>query len=302
MYIPISLSSPKLELGERELKQYLKRIGASYDHLGELRYLNHLHHRHLLSVPFENYDIVNKIHIELEWPNLFDKIIIRKRGGFCYELNYMFSWMLKNTFYEVDLISANVYSRGKFPVNDSNLPKSTFDLLINDWVAGKLGQNFDHLCLIINTSNGKYLADVGFGGLFIHPLKIEIGVVTEQRSGTWRIVDGINNKYILEKFYNNIWLPIYKFSTTTYDIKNFSQMLNYHSTSPKSTFTQFSQAQILTENGRASFNGNMLSIKKENLIVSQKEVSIEEFKYYLEHIFDFLPSEIEQITNGNYFL
>ena len=70
---------------------YLQRIGASRDSS-----LAELHERHLLSVPFENLDTHMGTRIELEIPWLYDKIVTRRRGGFCYELNGLFAELLRS--------------------------------------------------------------------------------------------------------------------------------------------------------------------------------------------------------------
>ena len=57
-----------------------------------------------MNVPFENLDIQNKIKIDLD--NLFDKIVIRNRGGFCYELNGLFYKLLKQIGFAVRMVSA----------------------------------------------------------------------------------------------------------------------------------------------------------------------------------------------------
>src|SRR5215469_17119584 len=52
-----------------------------------LRLLRTLHEAHLLAVPFENLSIHYGQPIFLEDQALYDKIVRRRRGGFCYELN-----------------------------------------------------------------------------------------------------------------------------------------------------------------------------------------------------------------------
>ncbi|MGH2486980.1 MAG: arylamine N-acetyltransferase, partial [Ktedonobacterales bacterium] len=52
-----------------------------------LSLLRALHQAHLLAVPFENLSIHYDQPITLEDATLYDKIVRRQRGGFCYELN-----------------------------------------------------------------------------------------------------------------------------------------------------------------------------------------------------------------------
>lgn len=85
---------------------YLERIGASRPATPDLAALHQLHERHLRVVPFENLSIHLGQPIELDEASLFDKIVRRHRGGFCYELNGAFATLLTELGYTVRLLSA----------------------------------------------------------------------------------------------------------------------------------------------------------------------------------------------------
>jgi len=103
-------------------------------------FLAELQNKHILSVPFENLDIQANIPILLEPEHLYEKIVVNKRGGFCYELNFLFYTLLKNLGFDVIMSSA-----------------SFFHADIN-----KFAPPFDHLALIVKLDK-CYLTDVGFG-------------------------------------------------------------------------------------------------------------------------------------------
>ena len=90
-----------------DIKQYLERINYDGPVNQTLEVLSNLQLMHLVSVPFENLNIHNKTKIDLL--NLFDKIVTRKRGGFCYELNGLFYDLLKEIGFTVKMVSARVY-------------------------------------------------------------------------------------------------------------------------------------------------------------------------------------------------
>ena len=73
-----------------DVNLYLDRIGFKGNVEPSLQVLANLQKRHLLTVPFENLDIHYGIPIKLDTALFFDKIVINKRGGFCYELNGLF--------------------------------------------------------------------------------------------------------------------------------------------------------------------------------------------------------------------
>src|SRR5258706_15925794 len=86
----------------------LARLGCSGPLGPTAETLAALHRAHLYSVPFENLDIGLGRPLSLALPALFDKIVTRRRGGFCYELNGLFAWLLTRLGYRVTYLSARV--------------------------------------------------------------------------------------------------------------------------------------------------------------------------------------------------
>jgi N-hydroxyarylamine O-acetyltransferase len=76
----------------------------------------------MFQVPFENLDIARERPIRLTEEALWDKIVVQKRGGFCYELNGLFAWLLRQSGFDVSYLNARVYNG-----------------------QGQLGIDFDHL-------------------------------------------------------------------------------------------------------------------------------------------------------------
>ena len=112
--------------------KYVGRMDTTFEVLSKLQEL------HLMNVPFENLDIQNNIKIDLH--NLFNKIVVRKRGGFCYELNGLFYQLLKEFGFTAKMVSARVYTNQK-----------------------SYSAEFDHMAIIVSIEDGYYLVDVGFG-------------------------------------------------------------------------------------------------------------------------------------------
>ena len=79
-----------------EIQSYLVRLGVRLGGTPSAEQLRMLHERHLLSVPFENLDIHRGAEIVLDEEQILDKIVSSRRGGFCYELNSAFAWLLRN--------------------------------------------------------------------------------------------------------------------------------------------------------------------------------------------------------------
>ncbi|MCL4548392.1 MAG: arylamine N-acetyltransferase [Bacteroidetes bacterium] len=96
-----------------ELKQYLNRIEIAEIKNPSLEFLTELQNRRLLTIPFEDLDIPNRARIVLDLERIYNKIILTKRGGFCYELNGLFHWLLTQLGFRVEMLSARVYNHSR---------------------------------------------------------------------------------------------------------------------------------------------------------------------------------------------
>src|SRR5579871_4115487 len=90
------------------INDYLTRINYHGGLEPTLPTLQALHETHLLAIPFENLSIHYQQPIRLQEEALFDKIVYQRRGGFCYELNGLFAWLLRELGFQVTLLSAGV--------------------------------------------------------------------------------------------------------------------------------------------------------------------------------------------------
>ena len=69
---------------------YLKKFNIEkVEHTEE--FLKKLQHNHVTTIPYENLDLVNQKLLVLEPEAVFNKIILGKRGGYCFEVNCLLS-------------------------------------------------------------------------------------------------------------------------------------------------------------------------------------------------------------------
>ena len=234
-----------------DIKQYLERITYVGPIGPTLKVLSDLQMFHLLNVPFENLDIHNKTRIDLT--NLFDKIVTRRRGGFCYELNGLFYELLVQIGFTVKMVSARAYD-GK----------------------GNYGAEFDHMALIVEIMDDRYLADVGFGEFLFFPIKLELNKEISDPRGVFKI--GIFDEFyqvVEKKNSDGSFIPEYIFSEKERRLEEFNEMCNYHQTNIASHFTQKRICSLPTANGRITLTGNILKIT-ENGEVSERVLNKEE--------------------------
>jgi N-hydroxyarylamine O-acetyltransferase len=246
-----------------QLQSYLNRIGIDKIKSPSLEFLTELQNGHMLSIPFEDLDIPNK-RIELELNKIFQKIIPTKRGGFCYELNGLFHWLLTLLGFKVDMLSAGVF----------NSQKKEFS------------PEFDHMTLLVHFSkiNKNYLTDVGFGDSFRKPIEIPGGEVNDI-SGHYRIKDE-NNSLELQLENKNNWIPQYSFSLLPRKLADYKERCDFHQNSPVSHFRTRMLCTIATIRGRITLSNDSLTITEGNSKNKTNFKSREEFNFYLKKYFD----------------
>jgi N-hydroxyarylamine O-acetyltransferase len=222
----------ELKVSEINVQRYLARIGITEGIRVDYHSIRLIQERHMLSVPFENLNIVNGLPIELDLDSLYDKIVVRRRGGYCYELNGLLAWVLKSLGYPVSLLSGQVRRDD-----------------------GTFGPEFDHMVLLVSLHQ-DYIVDVGFGDSVRSPLPLS-GEVVVDASGSYRIMPEYDSDVLLfQKRLGGEWVSEFRFTRKPRQIDDFRDMNIYQQTSPESHFTKNLIISIATPNGRVSISGD----------------------------------------------
>lgn len=217
---------------------YLARIGYSGSTDPTADTLKALHRAHMLSVPFENLDIGLKKEIVCDEVSFLKKIIDRRRGGFCYELNGAFAALLRELGFRVTLLSARV-SRGD----------------------GTRSPEFDHLALQVDLEE-SWVADVGFGDSFVEPLRMQFGVDQSQDRRRFRVIQE-GDSIVMERVDpGEEYRSQFAFSLQARELQDFAGMCHYHQTSPESHFTQHRLCSLATPNGRMTLTDGRLIVTR----------------------------------------
>jgi N-hydroxyarylamine O-acetyltransferase len=214
---------------DRNVEAYLERIGLKLRAPDE-SYLHDLQRSHLRSVPFESLSIHLGERISLAEEALFDKIVARRRGGFCYELNGLFAELLTALGYEVTRLAASVYS------------------------GQSVGPPFDHLALRVVADGQRWLADVGFGAFAQHPLRFDVRGDQADPAGTYRIEQLANGDVLVAE--NGA--PTYRLESRPRELAEFGPTCWWQQTSPESHFTVAPICSLLTDDGRVTVRGRTL--------------------------------------------
>lgn len=250
-----------------EVSKYLDRISFQGQIIPNLDTLRALHRAHMLNVPFENLDIPLNQKIILSIPSLYEKIVHRRRGGFCYELNGLFSWLLEQIGYQVTLHSARVFD------------------------DGEAGPEFDHMILQVHLED-KWLADVGFGELFLKPIQLVEDIEQEQQGSLFKLTC-LDEVWTLHRQQpGSDWEPQYSFTLITRSLADFSEMCEYHQTSPHSSFTKERLCTLATETGRITLS-EMRLITTEGGV--REEVELLDLDQYIDILRDKFGVEIPNV-------
>ena len=245
---------------------YLKRIEYTEPVKPDVQTLLGLQAAHMLHVPFENLDIRLKHPIRLDEQSLWNKIVTNKRGGFCYELNGLFAWLLKQIGFDVTYLNARVYDR-----------------------EGNLGIEFDHLTLLVQIPgrNERWLADVGFGDSFTSPLKLDNRSEQPQGLRAYR-VDKVDHGFVTwQKNYDGSWEKQYYFGLQPHKFPHeYQAACLYHQTSPESPFVRGSIISRAMEIGRISLENGRLILTTNGQKEYHEIKSEDEYRFLLNEHFD----------------
>jgi N-hydroxyarylamine O-acetyltransferase len=218
------------------------------------------------TVPFENLDIGLKRPIRLDEEALWDKIVLQKRGGFCYELNGLFAWLLRQIGFEVTYLNARVYNR-----------------------EGNLGIDFDHLALLVQIPDlaGRWLADVGFGDSFNEPLDFEIPDEQPQGLRSYRLEQSQQGYIVWQRNYDGSWQRQYFFDLQPHSFPiDYEPACLYHQTSPKSSFTRGSIISRATPDGRVSLEEGRMILTHNGQRTESPIENRDEYQRLLKQYFD----------------
>lgn len=182
-------------------------------------------------MPFENLSIHCGEAIQLDEAWLFDKIVHRRRGGFCYELNGLFSALLRQLGFTVDRMAAHAYD----PHGVEGIP-------------------FDHMALRV-TLDQPWLADVGFGDCFIQPIPLRPDSVHEDLRRSYQLITS-GDRLELQELHGDHWKPQYIFHQRKWRLSDFQPGCTYHQTSPESPFAKRRLCTHLTNDGRVSLSAD----------------------------------------------
>lgn len=237
---------------ELDLPSYFDRISLALpEQTPTLAILEELHAAHIQAIPFENLDQRLGRPVGLDIASLQDKIVRRRRGGYCFEQNTLFAAVLRRLGFDVTTLEARVRPPGA----TSALPRT-------------------HMALRISIEGRDWLADVGFGadGPFV-PVPFD-GKISEQGCESYQITRE-GELFVLRGTSESQWTDLYAFRPEPALAVDFELAHYYTATHPDSRFRQMLTVQRSTPTDRHRLRGR--TYERTGLVrESQKNLSYEE--------------------------
>jgi N-hydroxyarylamine O-acetyltransferase len=172
-----------------DLDAYFRRIGHAGARAPTLATLRALQGRHPLAIPFENLESVAGRAVSLDLASLERKLVDSGRGGYCFEQNLLFAHVLSALGFDVTALAARVlWERA------------------TDEVRART-----HMLLLVALPEGRYLCDVGFGGLTpTAPLALDAEGEQATPHETFR-VERAGQEFVVAARVAGEWRPLYRF-------------------------------------------------------------------------------------------
>jgi len=223
-----------------DIRAYLKRIDYDGVIYTDLPTLHSLQQHHVFGIPFETLDIHNHIPIILQLDSLYQKVVLDRRGGYCYELNTLFHRLLAISGFKVHMVAGRLLHGHGY------------------------GREFEHMALIVELEGKKWLVDVGYGDFSLRPLAVEPGAIQSDGRTFYQIVDKIyvdGKEYLGVAKWNDSKQTFkieYIFTLTPRNLHEFAEMNHFHQTSRESHFARSLICSLPTPEGRISIINNKL--------------------------------------------
>lgn len=199
---------------------------------------------HTKAIAFENLDPLMGVPVaDLSPEALTDKLVHRRRGGYCYEQNGLMGYVLAEIGFQVRRLTGRVV-----------------------WMRPADGpppaQTHTVLAVTFPGCGGPYLVDVGFGGQTpTSPLRFETGGVQQTTHEPYRL-DDRGDGFVLQAQVRDNWQALYEFTTATRPQVDLTVGSWYVSTHPASQFVTAMMIALVTDEGRMNLSGRNLVIHR----------------------------------------
>lgn len=197
------------------LQDYLDRIGFTGPARADIATVSAMMRCQLFSVPFENLDVQAGKVVSLVPEEIVEKIVGRRRGGYCYEVNGLFAMALEALGIAYQFVAARPMF---YPVKR---PKT-------------------HMAVVLTLGGVQWLCDLGFGSYGIRaPMRLDsLDVEVRQDGDTFKLSKLNERDYLLQALVEGEWGNQYGFDLSPQEWIDFAPANYLNSTHPDAIFVQ----------------------------------------------------------------
>lgn len=215
-----------------DLKRYLARIGFQGEAKADLATLTELMQLQLRSVPFENLDVQAGQMVSLVPEDIVQKTVAHRRGGYCYEVNGLFSMALE----ALGIAHFFVAARPMFYAE--RRPKT-------------------HMAILVKLADQDWLCDLGFGSYGLRaPLSMGVlNTEVHQDQDKFMLSQLPDQEYLLQACIGGQWTAQFSFSPVAQEWLDFAPANYMNSTHPEAIFVKQLLVILQTPEGRKILSG-----------------------------------------------
>jgi N-hydroxyarylamine O-acetyltransferase len=255
-------------LDSRRIGAYLARVGYDGPLEPTVGVLRALHRAHLTAIPYENLDIHLGHPLTLDRQAAFGKLVDDRRGGWCFEMNGTFGWVLESVGFDVRYVAG--------AVRRADRGASALD---------------SHLVLIV-TVDDPYIVDVGFGDGFFEPLPLEPGRYRQRslefgvsREGEWWRVHN----------HEHGGAESYDFTLEPRSIESFADKCHELQTAPDSSLVRSTVSGRHEDDGLVVLRGAVLRELRDGVLAIRVIADADDYGRVLANRFHLAPVGVETL-------
>lgn len=258
-----------------KLDLYLRRIGLSGRPSPDADGLAAVQLAQRRAIAFENLDIQLGRPIRIDNESVFDKLVTRRRGGYCFEQNRLFSDMLG----AVGLPNRPLLARVRLGPSGTVPPRT-------------------HVLLLLEISGQPWLADAGFGGSLVLPMPLRDGAQCATPDGAQHHLrrvgerGSLGGEWLLERAGpatatdgraapHGDWQPQYTFDLAEVAPEDLEQANHWTSTRPDTRFTALHVVSIVLPAGFASLTDRNLTVFENGATQSREIADVDDCRSIL---------------------
>lgn len=233
-----------------QINQYLDRINYHDGTEPTLENLTVMHRQHLLYIPYENLDLMNGVPLDLDAGALFQKIILNRRGGYCFELQGLFCCLLKSLGYKVTQYA------GRFMDEPGDV------------------QMRRHRILVVDLNGRRYVCDVGVRSESPRcPLELSEGLLQTDGISEYRYQkDPFFGWVLTQREAGKDWKTMLGFTEEVQIDADYIMPSFYCEKHPDSTFNKFMKVSIFTPDSDLTIVGSTFKVYRGGKVVERREL------------------------------